>query len=97
MRLTYEPSLESLHIFAPPRDSTVGSWPSYSLALKHPVVQDARVEERVGSSKENVAKGQLLKKFALNLRFRQKSKPRICAVLKGFTPSTTLAWCASQA
>ena len=52
----------------------------------------ARVEERVGQSKGNGAKCQIWKKFALNLRFRLKSKAWISTLLKDFTPSTTLAW-----
>ena len=50
---------------------------SNARARNHPEVRKmhhARVQERVGPSKGNGAKCQLLKRFALNLRFRQTWK-----------------------
>ena len=52
----------------------------------------ARVEERVSPSTGNGTKCQLLKKSALNSRFRQKWKLAPAPILKGFTPSKALAW-----
>ena len=46
----------------------------------------------VSPSTGNGTKCQLLKKFALNLRFRQKWKAQPAALMEGFTPFKTLAW-----